>query len=87
MGLFSKFRNTTSSKDIARERLKFVLLHDRADLSPAIVEQIKDEIIAVISKYVEIDARAMDVELQSINDHGTSALVANIPLITGQRRR
>ena len=87
MGLFNKSRNTTSSKDIARERLKLVLVHDRTDLPAAIVEKIKDEIITVISKHVEIDAKAMNVQLQSVNDRGTSALVVNIPLLTGRRKR
>lgn len=79
------FGKPYSSKDIAKERLKLVLLHDRTSLSPVLIDTIKDEIIQVLSKYVEIDKKAMDVELTRINDNYTpesiSALVANIPIL------
>lgn len=70
-----------SSKNIAKERLKLVLLHDRADFSPALVNKIKDEIVQVLSKYLDIDMSCMDVELTRLgSENNVSALVANIPI-------
>lgn len=83
---FQKLNGKPSSKDIAKERLKLVLFHDRIELPPALVDQIKDEIIQVIGKYVEIDTDQMDVELTRLDDDNgrqrasASALVANIPI-------
>lgn len=74
----------SNSKDVAKERLKLVLLHDRNDLSPQLLSRIKDEIIQVLSKYVEIDASAMDVEITrgGMEDENLSAFVANIPIVS-----
>lgn len=80
MDLFSIFR--PSSKDVAKERLKLILIHDRADLSPELLEAIKGEILNVIAKYVEIDNSDVEVKLTKTDlDEGNSpALVANIPI-------
>ncbi|WP_234121466.1 cell division topological specificity factor MinE [Clostridium hydrogenum] len=80
MDLFSLFKS--SSKDVAKERLKLILIHDRADLSPELLETIKGEILNVIAKYVEIDNSDVDVKLTRTNaEEGSSpALVANIPI-------
>lgn len=83
---FQKLTGKPSSKDIAKERLKLVLFHDRIEIPPALVDQIKDEIIEVLGKYLEIDTEQMDVELTRIEEEGgkqrvgASALVANIPI-------
>jgi cell division topological specificity factor len=77
-----------SSAHAAKERLQFVLIHDRTDISPAIMEQLKDEIIAVISKHVDIDRRGVEINLTQ--NQRQNRLVANIPLLaaaTGRRRR
>lgn len=80
MDLLSIFK--PSSKDVAKERLKLILIHDRADLSPELLEAIKGEILNVIAKYVEIDNSDVEVKLTRTNsDEGNSpALVANIPI-------
>lgn len=67
-----------SSKDIARERLRLVLVHDRANVSPQLMEVLKDDMIKAISNYMEIDEREMEVSFT--NDHSSVALVANIPV-------
>lgn len=67
-----------SSKDIARERLRLVLVHDRANVSPQLMEVLKDDMIKVISNYMEIDEREMEVSFT--NDRSSVALVANIPV-------
>lgn len=66
------------SREVAKERLKLVLVHDRLSLSPALMQTLKDELIAVISKYVAIDPSGVEVTLsQSRYDQ---RLVADIPL-------
>lgn len=72
------------SKNVAKERLKLVLVHDRSDLSPQLLEDIRKDIMDVISKYVEIDEGELDIKLTKMKKDGenspTSALVANIPI-------
>ena len=58
--------------------MKFVLIHDRANVSPEVMEHIKNDIIKVISNYMEIDQQAMEISLE--NDADAVALVANIPV-------
>ena len=76
MKMFGK--ETTASKDIARERLRLVLVHDRANVSPQFMEVLKDDMFRVISNYMEINEREMEVTLTSNNS--SVALVANIPV-------
>ena len=72
------------SKDIAKERLKLVLIHDRANVSPQFLEMIKSEIMKVITNYIDIDESALDIQLtRTKSEDGESivpALVANIPI-------
>lgn len=85
MELFKLFgRKQEQSKNVAKERLKLVLVHDRADLSPKFLDMIKSDIIRVISEYVDIDEEGLDIKLTRMKKEGTSstisALVANIPI-------
>jgi len=66
------------SAKIAKERLQFVLVHDRLDLSPEKVRAMKDEIIAVISKYVHIDRGNVEITIEQ--RERDNWLVADIPL-------
>lgn len=68
----------SSSKDIARERLRLVLVHDRANVSPQLMEVLRDDMIKVISNYMEINESDMEITLT--NDDSSVALVANIPV-------
>ena len=68
-----------NSKDDACNRLKLVLMHDRSQLSPSQMQQMRDELVEVISKYVEIDRDALDLCLEA--ESNTIALVANIPIL------
>lgn len=63
---------------VAKERLQVVLIHDRASISPEIMEHIKEEIISVLSKYMNINRADMEIALE--NDSDSVALVANIPV-------
>ena len=75
MKIFGKKEN---SGKIARDRLKVVLIHDRANISPEVMDNLKNDIIRVISNYMEIDQRDMEISLA--NDADSVALVANIPV-------
>lgn len=72
------FRDNRSSKDTAVERLRLVLIHDRAEVSPGLMEALKEDLIQVISKYMDIDRETMDVSLNS--SECSASLVANIPV-------
>lgn len=82
MDFFKFFTEKQAPKDVAKERLKLILIHDRQDLSPTILEKMKNEILEVISKYVEIDNGDVDVKLTADNDMDGCgpALIANIPI-------
>lgn len=83
MGLFDLFRKKSSS-DVAKDRLKFVLVSDRANCSPEIMEKIKNDIIEVISKYMDIDPDGLDIQLTETDSDSHNgkvpALYANIPI-------
>lgn len=71
-------RNPKKSKDIAKDRLKVVLIHDRANISPEVMQALKNDIIEVISHYMDINKNEMEISLE--NDAHSVALLANIPV-------
>ena len=73
------FARPSKSADTAKERLQFVLAHDRADISPETLDQLKDEVISVISKYVEIDRDHVEITISNVAN--IQRLVANIPVL------
>lgn len=83
MGFLDFFKKKNSG-DIAKDRLKLLLISDRADCSPEVMEMIKNDIINVISKYMDIDTEALDIQItqtDSDNNNGAvPALFANIPI-------
>lgn len=82
MELFKIFSTKASPKDVAKERLRLILIHDRAKLSPEILESIKEDILKVLSKYVEIDNGEIDVKMTTTEEiqGDTPALIASIPI-------
>lgn len=78
-------RDKPPSGGVAKEWLRLVLAHDRTSISPAMLEMLKDEIIAVISRHVAIDAD--DVQVTFSQNARESRLVADIPLLTRGKRR
>jgi cell division topological specificity factor len=81
------FSKKPASKDVARDRLKLVLVHDRANCSPELLEMIRGEILEVLQKYVNIDTSKLDIRISTHERdfEGKPALIANIP-ITSMRR-
>ncbi|MCL2461052.1 MAG: cell division topological specificity factor MinE [Defluviitaleaceae bacterium] len=83
MDFFSLFSRKNSSKDMAKDRLKLVLIHDRANCSPQVLEMMKMDIIKVISNYMEIDLDEMDIQItqtQTEDNGNVPVLLANIPI-------
>jgi cell division topological specificity factor len=79
------FRREThkSSKHVAQERLRLVLMHDRMDLSPQVLEELRTDLMNVIKDYMEIDENEMMINLEQ--DNKCVALVANIPVVKMKR--
>ncbi len=67
-----------ASASTARERLQLVLAHDRSDLSPELLDQMRKEIFEVVAKYVEVDIEEGAVSLET--EDRMTALVANLPI-------
>jgi cell division topological specificity factor len=74
-----------NSANAAKERLKLVLIHDRTDLTPTELESMKNELLQVISRSVEIDPAA--VKISMTQEGREQRLVADIPLKVARRRR
>jgi cell division topological specificity factor len=73
------------SANQAKERLTMVLIHDRTDLNPDILEKMKDEMMQVISRYVEIDPAFVQISMEK--DGREQRLIAEIPIKPLRRRR
>lgn len=82
MDLFKFFSSRPSSKEVAKDRLKLILIHDRASVSPELLELMKSDILEVISKYVIIDNGDIEVRLTKTEeiDGSLPALIASIPI-------
>jgi cell division topological specificity factor len=78
LDFISRLFRDDSSKETAVERLRLVLVHDRARVSPGLMEVLKEELIQVISKYMEIDENGIQVDLNNTDQR--ASLVANIPV-------
>ena len=87
MGFFN-FLKKENSKDDAKNRLKFVLIQDRAMLPSSVLENIKDDILKVLSKYVEIDKSKLNIEMSSYEDDPRKVtLIANIPIVSNKKEK
>ncbi len=91
MGLFSDIYNTVAkffrpqeeqgdaSKSVATNRLKLVLMQDRTNLTPKILEQMRGELIDLLSRYVELDKELLELNFEHEGDQ--VALMLSIPVI------
>ena len=71
-------KETLGSKEVARERLRLVLIHDRSMVSPELISALKADLIKVIQEYMDIDVDSLLVDLEGEDD--AVALIANIPI-------
>ena len=83
MNTASKLFKSDKSGNVAKERLQLVLIHDRNDISPEVLNALKIEMIQTIKKYLEIDEGGIEIELNK--EDRSVALVASIPLLNMHR--
>ena len=83
-------RRKVASKDLAKDRLKLVLVHDRANTDTEFLEKIKDEIMKVLEKYMDVSDSGLDIHITTAqSEDGKSevpALTANIPIKAMKRK-
>lgn len=79
---FMKIFGRQKSKDVAKDRLKLILINDKGDLPKEVLEKMKNEILLVISKYIEFDSDDVEISLSKTESEQQSspALIANIPI-------
>ena len=88
LGIITNLFKKENSKDDAKNRLKLVLIQDRAMLPSGVLENMKDDILKVLSKYVEIEKSKLNIEVCPYEeDPRKIALVANIPILQASSRR
>jgi cell division topological specificity factor len=79
-----RFFGDKASGKVAAKRMQVVLMHDRMDLSPDVMESLKNDILAVLSRYMEIDQKSIQVDLEKGKDY--TALVSNVQVKRVYRR-
>ncbi len=79
------FGNKEKSGATAKKRLQMVLIHDRSEISPGLVQLIRDDIIEVIAKRLEIDANSVEVHINATERE--NFLVAEVPLLQQRGRK
>ena len=84
-GIFDRIFGRKRSAQSAKERLQLVLVHDRPDLTPAELDELKDDLLKTISRHIAIDPDAVQIALE--RDGREQRLVADIPLRSVARRR
>jgi len=88
MDFFGLFGSKKKSGEIAKNRLQLVLIQDRMNTSPEMLQNLKTDLIRVLEKYVDIDHNALDIRVGGSdrgNDEGP-ALLANIPIVKWKKQ-
>ena len=85
MGFLKSFFGGSAggSSQTAKNRLRIVLVHDRTDISPQLLEDLRREMIGVLTKYMDIDTNKIEIDLD--RDEQAVALVANVPVLRIKR--
>lgn len=84
--MFKNLLKRKSSREIAKDRLKILLISDRVNCSQEMMEMIKNDIAKVISKYMKIDTGNMDIQISKMGNQGkrgmrNPVLSASIPIL------
>ena len=79
--MFEKLFGRKKSSEVAKDRLKLVLIHDRRLISNTVLNQMKDELIQVISKYIKIEQDEINIQFDvETENRNRGALIVNVPL-------
>jgi len=84
MDFFGLFSNKQKSGKVAKNRLQLVLIQDRINTTPEMLDMLKSDILKVLANYMEIDESDLDIDMDSTADG--PALVANIPIKSWKKR-
>jgi len=85
MSFFNRLTGRKRSAENAKERLQLVLVHDRTDITPAVLDALKDDLIDAISRHVEIDPSTVHIDFE--REGRAQRLIADIPLRSISKRR
>ncbi len=82
--LFKRFTSQKTSRNAAKKRLQFSLIYDKLEVNDTTLNDLQTDIVAVISKYFEIDKDALELKVK--RDEDMSALVFNTPILQVKRK-
>jgi len=87
MSLWKKLlgRDDRNSRRVARERLQLVLVHDRINLSPQLLQMLKDDLLATISRHLDVDQEGVRIDIEQ--SHRQQRLIVDIPIRPANRTR
>ncbi len=83
-GFFRKVAGKSSSRDVAKKRLKFTLIYDKLEVNDDVLNNLHRDIVEVISRYFEIDKDAFKMDIRRTEDR--SALIVNTPILSSKRK-
>ncbi len=86
MNIFKQLFGSNNTAETAKQRLRFVLIHDRAEIPPGLLELIKDDIITALSHRVPVDREGVVVQFEQHNNE--SRVLVDVPLLVlnGERK-
>ena len=83
MGFFNSFVSKAKPKDVAKDRLRLILIHDRGDIPTETLDKMRNEILEVLSKYIEVQSDDVEIAVTKsdvVEGDSASSLIANIPI-------